>query len=266
LAVGGGRIWVATQDDSTLSMVDPETLSRSHISLRAQPAGMAYWDGNAYVLSEEKVGVIDSAAAAQTAWVPAPVVGDPNAIASGPAGVWAATDDSLFKVAKAGPYGAITAPTVDVPWTQDEEHQRGAFNGVAVGDNRVWAVGDVGDPTLWTLDPGTLRITSRRLPVAAPGGVAVGYGSVWVTDQIANTVVRVDAVSGRVIGLIPVGREPIGIAVGDDGVWVANAADDTVSRIDPATGRVAKTFDVGDHPSQVAVGEGSVWIGEAPAP
>lgn len=155
---------------------------------------------------------------------------------------------------------------VVVPSTEDEDHARGAFNGVAVGTDKVWAVGDVGDPQLWTLDPDTSRVTGQRLPVVAPGGVTAAFGSVWISDQIANTVVRVDAVTGRVLKQIAVGREPIGVAAGGGAVWVANAADGTVSQINPATNRVVMTHNVGDHPSQIAVGEGSVWVGEAPAP
>jgi len=180
--------------------------------------------------------------------------------------VWAAVDDWLVAVRRTGEYTGHVGPRVEIHSRSDEEHARGGFNGIAVGDRRVWAVGDVGDPELWTLDTTTLRVVRQDIGVIAPGGVAAEYGSVWVTDQIANTIVRVDAVTGRVIARIPVGHEPLGVAAGDGNVWVTNAADDTVSEIDPTTNQVVTTLDVGDHPTQVAVGDGSVWIGEAPAP
>ena len=59
---------------------------------------------------------------------------------------------------------------------------------------------------------------------------------------------------------IEVGSSPAGIAVGDGSVWVTNAGDGTVMRIDPGTGDVTAEMPVGTAPSGVAFGDGALWI------
>jgi YVTN family beta-propeller protein len=96
------------------------------------------------------------------------------------------------------------------------------------------------------------------IPVGThPGGVAVGEGSVWVTNSADGTVSRIDPVSNT-SATIPVGKGPQGIAVGEGAVWVANKLSNSVSRIDPATNE-AIAIPVDGPPLAIAVGEGSVW-------
>lgn len=91
-------------------------------------------------------------------------------------------------------------------------------------------------------------------------GVAVGYGAVWVTEEGAGVVSRIDPRTGATVARIPVGRHPEGFAVGLGAVWVPNWKSDTVSRIDPRTNEVVATIAVRPGPSDVAVGQGSVWV------
>jgi YVTN family beta-propeller protein len=100
-------------------------------------------------------------------------------------------------------------------------------------------------------------------------GVALGEGSVWVTDlggsprardYEGGTVQRVDPKAGRVVAEASVGRAPAGVAVGEGGVWVTNNLDDTVSRIDPQTMKARGAISVGDSPTGIAAGLGGVWV------
>ena len=94
-----------------------------------------------------------------------------------------------------------------------------------------------------------------------PLGIAVGEGSVWVTDQGDDAATRIDPDSDDVSGRpIPVGADPAGIKTGEGSVWVANSGDDTVSRIDPDTGATLAEIRVGRRPAGLRVGEGSVWV------
>ena len=134
-----------------------------------------------------------------------------------------------------------------------------------------------------------------------PDAIAVGEGSLWVTDAGNGTVARVDLADSRVTDTIEVGNTPSSVAVGHGAVWVANAGDRTVSRISPATGKevarsasgmglptsrpttagsgstnrldgtlaridpaanVATTYAVGTTPTGVATGAGSVWVSD----
>ena len=80
--------------------------------------------------------------------------------------------------------------------------------------------------------------TGALTPIAVgngPSGIAVGEGGVWVADSLDNAVVRIDPNRRAVVETIPVGQSPAGVAVGGGSVWVANSGDGTVSRIDPVT-------------------------------
>ena len=143
-------------------------------------------------------------------------------------------------------------------------------------------------------------ITAEAPVGSSPWGVAVGQGSVWVTNYNDGTVSRIDPVTHAVVP-IQVESTPTGIAVGADAVWVTNSYSGTVSRIDPAddsvvatsrsatvppgwrsamarcgsptaaTGRSARstpsattatTIPLGGA-TDVAVGEGAVWVSDA---
>ena len=55
-----------------------------------------------------------------------------------------------------------------------------------------------------------------EVPVTGrPGGIAVGAGSVWVTDTVEGTVLRIDPDEHLVVDRVEVGRGPEGVAVGD---------------------------------------------------
>jgi YVTN family beta-propeller protein len=63
-----------------------------------------------------------------------------------------------------------------------------------------------------------------------------------------------------VVTRIPVGADPVAVAVGGGSVWVTNYLDGTVSRVDPTMNEVVATIEVGPHPDHIAVGEGGVWV------
>jgi YVTN family beta-propeller protein len=108
------------------------------------------------------------------------------------------------------------------------------------------------------IDPDRGAIVGEVSLRASPGRIAVGAGSVWVTDFTAHTVSRIDGQDVRQV--IPVGAGPSAITVGNGAVWVADALDGTVARVDPGTDRVVQTIAVGDGPSGIAFGEGVVWV------
>ena len=51
-------------------------------------------------------------------------------------------------------------------------------------------------------------------------GIAVGAGSVWVTNQLDGTVSRIDPERRAVVDTIHVGPRPVELAVDGDDVWV----------------------------------------------
>ena len=88
-------------------------------------------------------------------------------------------------------------------------------------------------PTVMRLDARTNKLGAGiKGFLAAPLGLAIAYGSLWVVDLGAKIVFRVDPTTGRIVGRLPVGGDPVRIAIGFGSVWIR---DDTgrVLRIKP---------------------------------
>jgi len=80
------------------------------------------------------------------------------------------------------------------------------------------------------------------LPGASGGnGAALDAirGQLYVANQLTNNISRVDLVSGRLMGNIPVGRQPNGIAVDDATgiVYIANSDSNTITLLEGITAR-----------------------------
>src|SRR5262249_52443372 len=132
---------------------------------------------------------------------------------------------------------------------------------VAFGEGAVW-VTNADDLTFASIIRACGLADSKPIAANAVGrGIAVGGGSVWVTDESSRAVARIDLSSNSVAGTVPVGNGPSGIAFGAGAVWVANSLDGTVSRIDPASASVTGLVHVGGAPNGVAVGKHAVWVG-----
>jgi YVTN family beta-propeller protein len=130
---------------------------------------------------------------------------------------------------------------------------------VAFGYGAAWVVLGAPANAVLRIDARSGRAT--RIPVGSfPRGVAIGFGSVWVTMAFDNEVWRIDPATGPA-RKIAVGEIPWDVAVGPDSVWVTNNCHGTVSRIDPRTNAVVKTIEIGYHPRWLTVGGGSVWVG-----
>jgi branched-chain amino acid transport system substrate-binding protein len=76
----------------------------------------------------------------------------------------------------------------------------------------------------------------------------------------ANSLVLLDAESGRVRATIDVGGTPTSVAVGEGAAWVLNADDQTITRVDERT-RAVRTFGSGGVPTDLAAGAGALWVG-----
>ena len=81
----------------------------------------------------------------------------------------------------------------------------------------------------------------------------------------ANSLGRLDPVSGTVGSDVAVGALPSGIAVASDGsIWVTNTTAGTVSRLDPTGSRVIQTVEgAGPSPTGIAAGADAIWVAES---
>lgn len=111
--------------------------------------------------------------------------------------------------------------------------------------------------TVSKVDPVTGAATAY--PVGdGPFSVAYDGTSVWVTNSLGNTVSRIVPATGASTQFAT-GVRPHGIAFDGTSIWIANNADDTVGRMDPLTGAMT-TFPVQNSPTGVAYDGTSIWV------
>jgi peptide/nickel transport system substrate-binding protein len=135
--------------------------------------------------------------------------------------------------------------------------------GVAVGSGTAHArrVGLAGANGLVAVDPGSGGVLTATPLDGAPGAVASGDGSAWVTDPGDAAVLRVNSATGGVVGRIPVGGQPGSIVTGFRAIWAASTVGATVTRIDPATETVTQTISLpGSGLGEMASGAGKLWV------
>jgi YVTN family beta-propeller protein len=266
IAAGANAVWAASFRDGGLWRVEPRTGTVTRIPPVGSPRGVALSGGRAYVVSQgpklgaDNVTVYDAANGNRLDGIE--LIG--YVVRAGRAGVWTA---GWLDVDRLSTRGSLRiASTVAIPTRRplDTEHDRQQLVDVGFLHGSIWVLGDAADRRLWRIDPRSRRI-SRTIDLPfAPGRLAVGAGSLWITDVLGDTVVRLDPTSGRPLAVIGVGAGVGGIAFGRGSIWVASRLDDVVSRIDPRTNRVVARIHVAASPTDVAVGGGSVWAaGEA---
>ncbi len=195
-----------------------------------------------------------------------------------------------------GELGSFDPVTLDVRIERVGE----GLSKLAVGpDGFVWAI-DVQPQLLLKIDPGDLQVVeafpigeeSREVVVTdeaawvtsiredvvtrvdrqsgaveairvgdAPVGIAVAPdGLIWVANNLAGTVMKIDPKTRLVADEIAVGGRPDGIAVDESSVWVSLSQSRTLLRLDRDDPSNRDSFPTGDTPDGVAVGEGAAWV------
>ena len=92
-------------------------------------------------------------------------------------------------------------------------------------------------------DSGLTSTRSRWLVLAVAVLVTAAAAAVFALERgtskpvvpVANSIIRIDPKTNKVVESIPVGREPSGIVATKNAVWVANERDRTLTRIDTRT-------------------------------
>lgn len=93
-------------------------------------------------------------------------------------------------------------------------------------------------------------------------------GIVWITGVESNVLTAVDAVTGQVIGSIPVGSKPRFLTVGGGSVWALNQGDGSLSRVDEKTRKLLATVQVGipGTGGDVSYGADQLWTASFSVP
>ncbi len=263
VAVGSGRVWVASFREGSLWQMDSRTGAVTKIPAIGRPYAVTIYDGNAYVgalgpgVASGNVSKFDAVTGGRLGGKEVIVC----SLASGRFGVWIAGCPNVQQLSVEGSSPRIRAQvTIPFPRRLTTANFREALAGMAMGPDALWVIGDASDRRLWRIDPARHRITATVDLGFPPASVAVGAGAVWVTDELGDRLVRIDPATNRVVTAIPVGKGARGVAVANGDVWVANAIAHTVTRIDPATNSVIDVIPVAGLPEAVTSGDGSIWV------
>ena len=123
-----------------------------------------------------------------------------------------------------------------------------------------------GGATMWIAASGPLvrfDQVDRRAEVVEDliaDDVAVDRSDVWIVDELASTVSRIDTKTGAPVQTIEVPGAIDDVAAGLGSVWVLDGAAGTVTRIDPGTGEAADPIGVGPGASTIRLGFGAAWV------
>lgn len=145
---------------------------------------------------------------------------------------------------------------------------RGPYFAVATGAAGVWALTHE-LRTLDRIDPKRMAVAASVRVPAAPFGVAVGGGSVWVCGgdfehpRAPGWIWRIDPGANRVVARIQIPRLARKLAFGFGSLW-ATLHGALLYRIDPATNRVVariRTSKGGSfNQDNIAIGERMLWV------
>jgi streptogramin lyase len=267
VAAGGGRVFVATVDSETLTVVDARTRRIVRVApVPITPAAVAA-AGNRVWVADRRRGVVVGFEAGYER--PTARIAYPRAPASGPAGL---NVREPVSIASAG--NAVWVTDGSQRLTRIDPRSRAVaqfsagrrLDGVVNGAGAVWAFSSK-SATVVRIDPRTgavtdsIQIATRRgSDKPYPIGIATTPGTVWVLNGNTATVTRIDAAQGGVRDTVAIGmdRQPRGIGASGRTVWVANF-DGSVSRIAPGRTTPSSTW-IGDSLGGVVADRERVWV------
>jgi virginiamycin B lyase len=230
--VAFGSIWVPSCATQSIARIDPKTFKVTATASipvgSAQPALAASSD-SIWVLSDNKTTLSrvdpDQNAAVAELRLPAAC----NSITFGEAALWVTcpSDNRLLRI---NPQTNLVEKYIEVP----EDPQN-----VATGENSIWVYCRK-EGRIERIDPKTNKST-KSIETGVPGAagqVAMGLGSVWVTQE-GFPLTRIDPTNEKVVQQFTgAGGGAIHIAV--NSLWLTNLHQKTLWRIDPK--RVAATL------------------------
>lgn len=93
-----------------------------------------------------------------------------------------------------------------------------------------------------------------------PGFAAFDGANVWVTNSQSQSVTELRASDGTVLGTFTVGNGCNGIAFDGANIWVANHSDNTLTKLQASNGSVLGTFAVPASPEELAFDGANIWV------
>jgi YVTN family beta-propeller protein len=224
--VANGSVWLPAFALNRLLRVDPAT--NSVLQLTTGPTGdegpisVAAAQGEIWVANHHSGTLVrvNPATNAVDATIPLtqPGPGGLQPLATDGSSIWVASavENTLWRV------NAATAQVVASTTIQPDSGAAGVCAAIDVDATGGWVAPGCGQSTITRVDPQTNAVAAT---VRAPGpvdGLAVGLGSVWVTLDSPQALVRIDPSTDQVVGEAPLpsAPAPFPIRVADGALWV----------------------------------------------
>ena len=119
---------------------------------------------------------------------------------------------------------------------------------------------DDGPTSVVRVDEGSALVTSRFLSDRHPSDVLAEGNLVWVIIDRARTLARLDARTGSIVASSKLPSPGYELAVGAGSVWVSDFHGGLLYRADPASLRITDRLEVGEHPNSFAFGDRVLWL------
>lgn len=244
-----GKVWVATFEKDVIVRVDPKTRKViDRIKVDNRPFGMAAAYGHMWVTSirDQSISRLDPGTGERVG-ERIKLSGVPYQVAAGGNLIWvtnirdgsidrifAATGEKLDTV-KVGSFPAAIAAGGHYMWVANVRGD-GATTTAATGATALKPP----EGTVWRLDMKSGERVGDPIPVPIrPQAIAADDNNVWVVSVDGDTLLRIDAKTGRRDKLpILIGNAPTDVAIVRDGraagdVWVTNSKDDVAALYEP---------------------------------
>ncbi|HEX4747222.1 MAG TPA: BTAD domain-containing putative transcriptional regulator [Gaiellaceae bacterium] len=243
LAVGAGAVWVGNGRRlsasqfvgpvaTSVARLDPDSRTeRATVELPQQAGSFSNQVENHLAVTDDalwavapdfSIARIDAASSVVTNVArPFPV----QAVAAGPAGVWALGVDGA--VARLDPETAEILVRTRIP--------AASVAAIGVGADAAWVTSPT-DGTLWRVDAGDKPTLGSVDVGAGANDVATGDAGVWIANPLTGVVTQVSTETNAVVRAVQLGGIPRSLALDGERVWV------TLSNLD--TPAVSKTHEI----------------------
>jgi class 3 adenylate cyclase len=246
VAVGEGAAWIV--NGFCVCRVDPETHEVGQPQV-AFPAQLSLGHRGVWVATlDGKVVPVNAGTLETSEPISFPRSGFHVSVTTTDDAVWAGIGSTLYRI----------DPVREQVLSDPVELLHPVDDVVGMGRD-VWVVDQLGR-TLYRYGPDGEQIGSVTLQVSPNDVVAGPDGSLWVLNRSGGTVTRV-GVEGELGQPIRVASDAADLAVGPEGVWVADDDAGTIQRIDPELAQKDEPITLPGPVAAIGVDQatGEVW-------
>ncbi len=215
-AAGPNGLWITDRGTNTVLRINPNTSSvAARIPVGEAPSGVvdaygAVWAANEHSGSVSRIDPETNRVVA-TIKLEAPSSNGPLAVAAAAGTIWVSVPnlDQIVRIDL-----ATNAVTVRIHVDQE--------CGLAATDQVVWVGAACGGMSISRIDPATNRIVVTRDMGDVPGGLHLGFGSLW-SVTFSGVLVRIDQNTLRITGKLPLkgyDTEGESAAVDSHSLWI----------------------------------------------